>query len=105
MPMYVYQCPDCGSFEALVTINERNKDQICGACGTASPRIITAPRLAALSPTHRQAHEVNERSQHAPSHSCCSGRPNSTTARHEPEQSKPTPPRQPQAKRPWMLGH
>ncbi|WP_198949572.1 zinc ribbon domain-containing protein [Halovibrio salipaludis] len=103
--MYAYSCPACGDFEALVPSSDRNDDQPCKTCGTASPRIIKAPRLSALSPTHRRAHETNERSQHSPSHSCCSGHQNSTAARTGSENGKSAPPRQPQAKRPWMLGH
>lgn len=67
MPTYDYACPDCGEFDALRRLSERNEPCACPDCGAAAQRVITqAPRLACASPQQRRAAEVNERSRHAP---------------------------------------
>jgi len=67
MPIYDYDCPDCGGFEVLRTLAQRDDPCICPNCGAASPRVFVAtPRLACLSSETRTAHETNERARHAP---------------------------------------
>ncbi|MGB3070145.1 MAG: FmdB family zinc ribbon protein, partial [Ottowia sp.] len=47
MPTYDYACPDCGDFDALRSLAQRNELCACPRCGSASPRVMTqAPRLA-----------------------------------------------------------
>ncbi|MBP8860383.1 MAG: zinc ribbon domain-containing protein, partial [Ottowia sp.] len=67
MPTYDYACPDCGGFEALRSLSQRDEPCSCPDCGTASTRVfVAAPRLACLSSETRRAHETNERASHAP---------------------------------------
>ncbi|ARU03594.1 FmdB family transcriptional regulator [Comamonas serinivorans] len=67
MPTYDYACHDCGEFDALRSLADRNEPCACPACGAASHRVMShAPRLACTSPQQRRAAEVNERSRHAP---------------------------------------
>lgn len=66
MPMYEYECDHCGVFSALRKMSESNQSAICDACGCASERIISAPRLAILGKAQLSAHEMNERSAHEP---------------------------------------
>ena len=40
MPMYTYQCEECGEeFEELVPMDERDEPQECPECGTPTKRI------------------------------------------------------------------
>lgn len=107
MPTYDYACSDCGGFDAFRSLGERNEPARCPRCGMAAPRVFaSAPRLAILSGTARQAHEINERAAHAPQASagysrlrhpagcgCCS-----TAKRTDTAKSFPT-------RRPWMISH
>ncbi len=62
MPTYDYACPQCGGFEALRSVSQRDTPCACPDCGTVSPRVfVAAPRLACLSSELRFAHETNER--------------------------------------------
>ena len=74
MPLYDFDCPQCGGFEALLPSAERNLPRDCPACGQPMQRLISAPRLQVLSSQQRTAHETNERSAHQPKvshgHSC-----------------------------------
>lgn len=121
MPTYDYHCADCGGFDALRSVSQRNEPAACPACGAASPRVFaSAPHLACVSPEQRRAHETNERARHAPRSSrdteagsygrlrhpagcgCCSGagsgkRSATVTA---PGGAKAFP-----SKRPWMISH
>lgn len=116
MPTYDYDCPDCGGFEALRGLAQRNEPCACPDCGTVSPRVfVSAPRLACLSSETRAAHETNERAAHAPRSSrdgaygrlrhpagcgCCStsGKRSATVKTAEGNKAFPS-------KRPWMISH
>ncbi|AVS65129.1 FmdB family transcriptional regulator [Paracidovorax avenae] len=121
MPTYDYHCADCGGFDALRSLAQRNEPAACPECGAPSPRVFaSAPRLACLGPEQRRAHDTNERARHAPRSSrdaeagsygrlrhpagcgCCSGggggkRSATVTA---PNGAKAFP-----SKRPWMISH
>lgn len=117
MPTYDYACPDCGGFDALRSLAQRNDPCACPDCGTASPRVIvTAPRLACLSSASREAQSINERARHEPRSSrqhdgsygrlkhpsgcgCCSPGKQGATVRAG-DGSKTFP-----SKRPWMISH
>ena len=67
MPTYEYQCQECGPFESLRSIAQRNAPSACPGCGAHSERVVlTAPRLGCLSTAQRTAHATNERAQHLP---------------------------------------
>lgn len=110
MPVYDYDCPQCGPFEALVPMSRCADPCACPACASSAPRVLlTAPGIATMDSTRRTAHGVNERasdtprrSSHGPSCSCCSGNKGkigSGTLRR-PDGSKSFP-----RKRPWMISH
>lgn len=74
MPTYDYACPDCGGFDALRSMSERDQPCPCPQCETVSPRVfVSAPSLACMLSDKRHAHATNERSQHAPQTSRNSG--------------------------------
>jgi putative FmdB family regulatory protein len=109
MPIYDYDCPDCGPFAALRAMAEFELPHDCPACGGESPRVmLTAPALAGMDRARRVAAETNERSSHEPKRSaghapgcgCCSGSKKSkATAKQTPE-AKSFP-----SARPWMISH
>ena len=107
MPVYDFDCPDCGAFEALLPSAERNLPRHCPVCDHPMQRLVCAPRLQVMSSQQRNAHETNERSAHAPrvnhGHSCCSSGSCSHTPRADgqpPALKQQTGPR-----RPWMISH
>lgn len=111
MPTYDYACPACGPFSALRSMTSRNDPIACPACGTSAERVVGVPMLTALDPTARAAHDVNERSKHAPATldqyrarhrpgcSCCSagGKSKATVS---PSGAKSFP-----GRRPWQISH
>jgi putative FmdB family regulatory protein len=121
MPIYEYECDDCGVFTALRSMSQSSLPANCEFCGCESPRILSVPRLAVLGKSQREAHERNEKSAHEPrvarrsgcgcsgSHTCKSGKDSSIS---KPAQkvnpATGAPALQMQTKktaRPWMLGH
>ena len=66
MPLYEYRCDDCGTFSAIRKMSESSMQGICGDCGAACERIISAPYFAILGKEQRVAHERNEKSAHEP---------------------------------------
>lgn len=113
MPTYEYTCPDCGGFEALRALPDRNLPAHCPLCNTLSARVFaSAPRLALLTDITRSAMDVNERARHEPKHSgsymrlkhpagcgCCKpGQRSATLTSAAGNKSFPT-------KRPWMISH
>ncbi|MFN3986640.1 MAG: FmdB family zinc ribbon protein [Rhodocyclaceae bacterium] len=114
MPTYEYCCEHCGEFTAIRPVSARNMPCLCPQCGATAGRVIvSAPSLATMSATNRQAHARNERAAHAPRTSaeykanqrhgpgcsCCSGaKSNTTVTAPGGEKAFPT-------KRPWMISH
>jgi putative FmdB family regulatory protein len=101
MPLYDYYCRDCDhDFSELRPMAQCCEPMPCPQCHAPSPRRISAPRLNTMRAEVRNAHQVNERSQHAPrvsrGHVCGAG------CSHGKE---PAMKRAPAAKRPWMIGH
>lgn len=112
MPVYEYECRDCGSFQAVRPMSEYSEPCACPACGSSAPRaLLTAPGLTSMDSSLRLAHATNERSAHEPhlsskqgrAHgpgcSCCSGGKKSSAV-YRPDGSKTFP-----SKRPWMISH
>jgi putative FmdB family regulatory protein len=118
MPVYEYECESCGVFSALRKMSESSHPAFCQECGSESPRIMSAPRLAVMAKSQREAHERNEKSAHEPkvgrrsscgctgSHTCKSAADKKLPAAAKQEGAKPA--LQMQTKktaRPWMLSH
>ena len=66
MPLYDYECRDCGAFRDWRPMSEWNADVPCPDCSLPSRRQAAAPMLGVLSTNTRIAHERNERSAHEP---------------------------------------
>jgi putative FmdB family regulatory protein len=82
MPIYEYECSECGGFTAMRPMVQCREPAACPACGAQSPRVLlTAPAFAAMPAAARRAHAVNERSaneprsasKHGAGCSCCGG--------------------------------
>lgn len=116
MPIYDYQCLQCGAFTALRKMSESDLAVACPSCGDASERMITAPQLAILGKAQRSAYERNEKSAHEPkigrrSGCGCSGAHTCSASAGKKSAEKvaaKTGGFEMQTKktaRPWMLGH
>lgn len=67
MPLYDYQCAECGPFSEIRPMAESGLPLDCPGCGASAPRaLLGAPGLATMSGTARAAMATNERSAHAP---------------------------------------
>ena len=108
MPVYEFECPDCGRFTALRNLALSGHPAACPTCGTVSPKVFSVINLRGMRPENRVAHERNERSAHAP-HVCgsgCSHGHTKTKPRVKPKTDKPALQYSTkQNSRPWMLGH
>jgi putative FmdB family regulatory protein len=107
MPTYDYMCADCGSFEAIRRIADRDAPAVCPQCGSQATRVmIYAPFLADMSSDVRHAMATNEKARHEPKLSsqhpkgcgCCK-----TSARAN--ASAPPAVKSFANKRPWMISH
>ena len=112
MPVYEYECNSCGVFTALRKMSESSQPTVCEDCGSESPRIMSAPRLAVLGKSQLMAHERNEKSAHDPkvakrsSCGCTGSHTCNTSTKVNPDTGKAA--LQMQTKktaRPWMLAH
>ncbi len=114
MPIYEFDCPRCGDFTVLRSIERRNEACVCPDCGAAAGRVIlSVPALATLPTQARLAHATNERARdapmtsaewasrrrHGPGCGCCNTSLRDAT-RRSPGGAKAFP-----AKRPWMISH
>lgn len=66
MPLYDYECRDCGPFREWRPMSEWDTDVPCPDCSLPAPRQAAAPMLGLLSTNNRIAHDRNERSAHEP---------------------------------------
>lgn len=46
MPLYDYDCGDCGPFRAFRPMSESARAQPCPRCGSPAPRQLAAPMLS-----------------------------------------------------------
>ena len=97
MPVYDYECGDCGVFTLVRPMSESDQSGSCPSCKASAPRtFLVMPGLATMSATQRKAIGINERSADAPqtvdrrkaSHeagcSCCKGLRRVAAARKSP---------------------
>ena len=113
MPTYDYSCQDCGGFDAIRSMSQRDEAVACPLCASASPRVFAhAPQLALKDSGTRTALATNERARHEPKTSrdytrlkhpagcgCCSTSKRSATVTGA-NGNKAFP-----SKRPWMISH
>jgi len=121
MPLYEYECIECGIFSAFRKMSESALPANCSNCGISGERILSAPRFALIDSTRRMVHERNEKSAHEPrsmrrsscgctaKHTCQSSADQSKAANAKnSKQDTQVSSYQMQTKktaRPWMLGH
>jgi len=105
MPVYEYDCGQCGPFSKWRSLAECSLPAECPACGVSAVKLFPVVNLRAMSSSNRLAWARNEQSAHAP-HACGAGcgHNRGTTPkkpRNKPRFSAPLKPNS----RPWMLGH
>jgi putative FmdB family regulatory protein len=66
MPVYVFACDECGSFELTRPMTEASSRACCPGCQAEARRVFTPPRLAQLAAPMRRALETEEASGHEP---------------------------------------
>jgi putative FmdB family regulatory protein len=108
MPVYEYNCDECGPFTKMRSLDQSGEPANCPECGTSSPKIFSLINLRSMRPENYSAWERNERSMHAPhvcgagcSHGYAKPKPRATTAIAKPALQTSSK----RNSRPWMLGH
>jgi putative FmdB family regulatory protein len=99
MPIYEYECSEHGVFEELRPMDRAREGADCPACHLSAPRVLSPTRTNLVPRAVSVAHARNEKSQHAPEHSCKG---------HHHHAQKPKRPGQAQVyrgKRPWVMEH
>jgi putative FmdB family regulatory protein len=66
MPVYVFSCHECGSFELTRPMAETGQAAYCPDCRRESRRVFTPPGLTRLAGPLRRALETEEASAHEP---------------------------------------
>jgi putative FmdB family regulatory protein len=112
MPVYDYNCSQCGPFTTMRPMAEYDRPAECPHCGRQSERaVFNAPYFSAMPAERRLAHAANEKSMHAPHRlsdrggrhgagcGCCRPLPASSASRSK-SSAKSFP-----GRRPWMLSH
>ena len=66
MPVYVFSCHDCGSFELSRPMAEVGAVAYCPTCLGEARRVFTPPGLTRLSTPMRRVLEKEEASAHEP---------------------------------------
>lgn len=102
MPMYEYQCDECGPFTEILSLQNYTPRCLCPNCGEQAKRVISAPNFPTLPRATRIAHERNERAAHEPKHArketTKRGHQCTASCNHKKGLQKGN-------NRPWMLGH
>jgi putative FmdB family regulatory protein len=97
MPLYDYECEQCGPFREFRSIEHRQVPVDCPGCGVLADRVLTAPQLSLMSSNNRIAETRNEKSAHEPDVvNMIGGKAKPSHARGH-KQHAPH--------RPWMIGH
>lgn len=66
MPVYVFACQECGSFELARPMAEASSRASCPTCQREARRVFTPPRLTRLAAPMRRALDTEEASAHEP---------------------------------------
>jgi len=66
MPLYEFNCDECGPFTELRRVSECDMPAECPVCNHEASRMISVPRLAIMEKNNRTAWERNEKSAHEP---------------------------------------
>jgi putative FmdB family regulatory protein len=106
MPLYEYNCEQCGPFTELRRVSECDMPAECPECNTSASRMISVPRLAIMEKNNRTAWERNEKSAHEPrkvkaGHRHEHSHEHKGKHNHQHQHSH----KHAHSGRPWMLGH
>ena len=104
MPLYEFNCAECGLFTELRRLSECDMPMECPTCAAPASRMISAPRLAIMAKNNRTAWERNEKSAHEPRRHQASHR-HDHTHEHKGKQAHKHQHQHTHTGRPWMLGH
>lgn len=107
MPIYEYECEDCGIFKSMAPMSAYKDPCACTECGKTSPRVLNSvPFLSTLDAGVRNAHNVNERASDAPKKRSTHGPvgKNNVQPRRKSVQTASGSKSFPGA-RPWMISH
>jgi putative FmdB family regulatory protein len=66
MPVYVFNCPECGRFELSLPMARAAGTASCPRCVREARRVFTPPSLTRLAKPLRRALETEEASAHEP---------------------------------------
>ncbi len=66
MPLYAFECRECGPFDAVRPAASAGAVFACPACGGAARRVFTPPGLALLPAGLRRARDREEKSAFQP---------------------------------------
>ena len=105
MPIYEYECQDCGVFESMMPMSAFADPCACPNCGQSAQRVLNSvPFISTMSSGARKAHQVNEQSADGPKKLSTHGSVGSgglernRKTLHRPDGSKSF-----AASRPWMI--
>ena len=104
MPLYEFNCAECGPFTELLRVSECDMPAACPMCGITASRVISVPRLAIMADNNRTAWERNEKSAHEPRLANASHR-HDHAHDHKGKHHHPHKHKHAHNGRPWMLGH
>jgi putative FmdB family regulatory protein len=106
MPLYEFNCEQCGPFTELRRVSECDMPAQCPECNLSALRMISVPRLAIMEKNNRTAWERNEKSAHEPRQVKSGHRHNHShehKAKHNHQHQHSH--KHGHSGRPWMLGH
>jgi putative FmdB family regulatory protein len=66
MPVYVFSCPECGTFELSLPMARAAGAASCPGCAREARRVFTPPSLTRLAKPLRRVLETEEASAHEP---------------------------------------
>ena len=66
MPLYEFECHQCGTFEQFISLKSYQEKIKCPSCEDNARRIYTPPNLYNTTPNYRRAKGINEKNQESP---------------------------------------
>jgi putative FmdB family regulatory protein len=66
MPLYEFECPRCGHFDAWLRVSQAGQSTRCPTCTEVARRVYTPPGLLRSSPGLRRARDIEEKSAQEP---------------------------------------
>ena len=66
MPLYEFECHQCGAFEQFLSLKEYGVKVQCPNCDDNAYRVYTPPNVYKTSPNYRKSRGINEKNQESP---------------------------------------